>query len=109
MFRRATFAMLVSLLTAAATQKKPSTPATKSQDRRRLSIHLAPPVFLGSESCSPRNGIGYFEHAARVRGIHDLAIDFTTSDAQVRPICIEEVSRETRGLRTRNCELGAEN
>jgi hypothetical protein len=78
MFRRATFAMLVSLLTAAAAQKKPSTPATRSQ--------ASPPVVDSSGSSRLavkrvvlyKNGIGYFEHTARVRGIQDLAIDFTT-------------------------------
>jgi hypothetical protein len=61
-----------------------------AQTSATLSVHNATPAALASISDSPgarlpvkrvvlyKNGIGYFEHTARVRGSQDLNIDFTT-------------------------------
>jgi hypothetical protein len=61
-----------------------------TQTRTTLSVHNATPTAPASISDSPgarlpvkrvvlyKNGIGYFEHSARVRGTQDLNIDFTT-------------------------------
>ena len=61
-----------------------------TQTRTTLSVHNATPAAPASISDSPgarlpvkrvvlyKNGIGYFEHTARVRGTQDLNIDFTT-------------------------------
>lgn len=66
---------VLSLGTASAAQQKPSAPAAaapvaKSESQVRLPVKR---VVLY------KNGVGYFEHAARVRGSQDLVIDFTTS------------------------------
>src|SRR5215469_2379754 len=61
-----------------------------TQTRTTLSVHNATPATPASIRDTPgarlpvkrvvlyKNGIGYFEHTARVRGTQDLNIDFTT-------------------------------
>jgi hypothetical protein len=79
MSRLARLAFLVALVTLASAQRKspapgspdslPAASATGSANFARLPVKR---VVLY------KNGIGYFEHTARVRGNQDLAIDFTT-------------------------------
>src|ERR1700722_4944011 len=66
------------LVTVAGAQKEPETNHEK----------VAPTASLNTDSSSRlpvkrvvlyKNGMGYFEHTARVRGTQDLAIDFTTA------------------------------
>jgi hypothetical protein len=67
---------LISILASAYAQNKsaPKTaampPASGSEDYNRLPVQR---VVLY------KNGVGYFEHSARVRGRQELNIDFTTS------------------------------
>ncbi len=76
--------VVVVLLFAAAAgaQKKTASDPDKSQ----------PTATAANDSSSRlpvkrvvlyKNGIGYFEHTARVRGSQDLAIDFTTGHNDV--------------------------
>ena len=65
-------------------------PNASTQTRTTFSVHNATPAAPASISDFPgarlpvkrvvlyKNGIGYFEHTARVRGSQDLNIDFTT-------------------------------
>jgi hypothetical protein len=80
MVRRVILVLLVGLCNSAA-QQKPATSAPPAKYQ---------PASLPSDSVSSarlpvkrvvlyKNGIGYFEHTARVRGNQELAIDFTTS------------------------------
>src|SRR5260370_185297 len=52
------------------TQLQPASPASSSDSASRLPVKR---VVLY------KNGVGYFEHTARVRGTQDLSIDFTTA------------------------------
>ena len=80
MLRRVTLVLLVGLCNSAA-QQKPATsaPTVKSQPAP------IPPDSVNSARLPVKrvvlykNGIGYFEHNARVHGNQELAIDFTTS------------------------------
>ncbi len=78
--RKLCLRMVVVLLLAslAVAQNKPGNLPAKSP--------AAPPASGDSSSRLPvkrvvlyKNGIGYFEHTAHVRGNQDLAIDFTTA------------------------------
>ncbi|MBZ5681816.1 MAG: carboxypeptidase regulatory-like domain-containing protein [Acidobacteriia bacterium] len=78
--RRSILVILISLslLTGLAAQKKadqpkppqPALPATSADAPARLPVKR---VVLY------KNGVGYFEHSARVHGTQDLSIDFTTA------------------------------
>ena len=75
--------LLFSFPLSAFTQNQPQTPQKKTS-----LIKTAPPALASDTAGSSRlpvkrvvlykNGIGYFEHAARVHGNQDLSIDFTT-------------------------------
>lgn len=80
MLRRVTFVLLVGLCTSATAQRKPATPRPTAQPQ---------PAAVSDSASSARlpvkrvvlykNGIGYFEHNARVHGNQELGIDFTTA------------------------------
>lgn len=71
MLRRVTFVLLVGLCTSATAQRKPATPRPTAQPQ---------PAAVSDSASSARlpvkrvvlykNGIGYFEHNARVHGNH---------------------------------------
>ena len=62
------FVLPISAQTKAPADTKPAAPAAESSARlpvKRVVLY--------------KNGVGYFEHAARVHGNQDLAIDFTSA------------------------------
>jgi len=79
MFRFAVFASAVLCASVVLAEKKPSShdlvtsnPGTKVPDAGNSARLPVKRVVLY------KNGIGYFEHTARVHGNQDLGIDFTT-------------------------------
>ncbi len=78
MLRFVAFVLALTLVSFATAQKKPATPSASQK-------LPAPAADSSKSSRLPvkrvvlyKNGIGYFEHTARVHGNQDLAIDFTT-------------------------------
>jgi hypothetical protein len=76
------FALLLSLTVPVAAQSKPST----SSPAKAESAQTGAREEVESSSRLPvkrvvlyKNGVGYFEHTARVRGTQELSIDFTTA------------------------------
>jgi hypothetical protein len=79
--RLSTLAVLaaLSLIAVSSAQNKPDLP-------KPLPAQSIAPAISDSSTRLPvkrvvlyKNGVGYFEHAARVRGTQDLSIDFTTA------------------------------
>lgn len=62
--------VLLTLLSMAAAQKQADSPASVPESSARLPVKR---VVLY------KNGVGYFEHSARVHGSQDLTVDFTTA------------------------------
>jgi len=70
---------LAFLIVSAFAQTKPSHP-------QPTQVPVASAGAADSSTCLPvkrvvlyKNGVGYFEHTARVHGTQDLSIDFTTA------------------------------
>jgi hypothetical protein len=80
MSRLARHAFLVALVTLASAQKHPVAPASpeKAQTAASVPDSVASARLPVKRVVLYKNGIGYFEHTARVHGNQDLAIDFTT-------------------------------
>ncbi len=71
--------LALSLSTVALAQKKPDLP-------KPATSQTAPPTFSDASPRLPvkrvvlyKNGVGYFEHTARIHGTQELNIDFTTA------------------------------
>jgi hypothetical protein len=74
----------LSLSAFSQTQKKPD--GSQPSPAQSITPASAAPTALDSSARLPvkrvvlyKNGVGYFEHAARVHGTQDLSIDFTTA------------------------------
>ena len=81
MVRTATFAFVFALLFVrfATAERKPTGPLPTNVRQAELSTDSTSSARLPVKRVVLyKNGIGYFEHTARVRGNQDLAIDFTT-------------------------------
>jgi hypothetical protein len=79
MLRRVTLVLLVSLYTAAAQQKPGTFNPTANPHSVAVSDSSSSARLPVKRVVLYKNGIGYFEHTARVHGNQELAIDFTTS------------------------------
>jgi hypothetical protein len=76
------FSLILALTLPVAAQTKPSTPSPA----KTAPVQAAAKEEADSSSRLPvkrvvlyKNGVGYFEHTARVRGTEELSIDFTTA------------------------------
>src|SRR6267378_4058251 len=80
MLRRVPPVLLLGLCISAA-QQKPATsaPTAKSQAASLLSGPASSARLPVKRVVLYKNGVGYFEHTARVHGTQDLSIDFTTA------------------------------
>lgn len=80
------FLFVLLLAICAAAQKPPESTSPKSATSPKTEGTKNDPAEPDSSSRLPvkrvvlyKNGVGYFEHTARVHGTQDLSIDFTTS------------------------------
>ena len=79
MFRGARVTSFFLLLTLpSAAQKKPAAVRTPAVQQNVEKSADSPGRLPVKRVVLYKNGIGYFEHTARVRGTQDLRIDFTT-------------------------------
>src|SRR5579863_5437497 len=69
----------VSFFTAGFAENKPGQPLEESQASASAGESDAGSRLPVKRVVLYKNGVGYFEHSARVHGDQDLAIDFTTS------------------------------
>jgi hypothetical protein len=72
-------AVVLLLVTVALAQKKPGDNPEKWPTATAPIVTDSSPRLPVKRVVLYKNGIGYFEHTARVRGNQDLAIDFTTA------------------------------
>jgi hypothetical protein len=80
--RRSMLAIFITLSLATITlaQKKPGQPPpNKSQAAAAVAVGETTGRLPVKRVVLYKNGVGYFEHSARVHGNQDLAIDFTTA------------------------------
>jgi hypothetical protein len=75
--RFAIFALALTLVPFAIAQKKAAAPS--AENRLQFADSNSSARLPVKRVVLYKNGIGYFEHTARVHGDQDLAIDFTTA------------------------------
>jgi hypothetical protein len=72
-------AVVVFLCSNSWSQKKPDLPKPLSSSESATSVADSVSRLPVKRVVLYKNGVGYFEHTARVRGTQDLSIDFTTA------------------------------
>lgn len=73
------FAVTLSFLAIASAQTKTDPPKTAKSPIASSAINESTGRLPVKRVVLYKNGVGYFEHSARVRGNQDLTIDFTTA------------------------------